>query len=119
MSQSQNRGRFRTNPVEIVIFLFVGVIFINSVYNLLYARRGFNPTALASMTSNPITEGRAPASIQHSLTTLEVPCNSVLDKETVSNKIRLSGSLCDRDSSLSLGSQLIKAKIVNNQNQFA
>ncbi|MGZ3707368.1 MAG: hypothetical protein ACXWPM_00700, partial [Bdellovibrionota bacterium] len=53
--------RFKTNPVEIVIFSVVSLIFINSLYNLFYDHQGFHPAALSPMAANPTSEGRAPA----------------------------------------------------------
>jgi hypothetical protein len=118
MNHTQNIGRFRANPVEIAILLIISIIFVNSVYNLLYDHKGFYPTALSPMSSNPISEGRGIASVSQSLMTIQIPCEPYLDKDTLANKIRLIGSLCGAE----LGSgrdPLVKATIVNSLNQFA
>ncbi len=117
MNHPQNIERFRANPVEIVILLTILGIFMSSVYSLLYDRRGFHPAALSPMTSNPISEGRAPSSVSQSLLTVQVPCDRYLDRDTLANKIRLSGALCGTEPTLN-GNQPLKATIVNNVNHY-
>jgi len=60
-STSQTR-RFRTNPVEIAIFAVVTILFGHSVWRLFHESANYKPNALTAMSSNPLTEGRAPAS---------------------------------------------------------
>jgi hypothetical protein len=116
-SPQQHARRYRVNPVEVAIFSIVTLIFLNSVYNLFYDRQGFNPTALAPMSANPVSEGRAPASVNQAFANLEVKCGSNGEQETTAAKVRLTGTLCGVNAGTE-GSKLVKTQIVNNANRF-
>lgn len=109
--------RFRVNPVELAIFLIVSLIFGNSVYNLFYDRQGFRPTALAPMEANPISEGRAPASVKTSQTflNLEIKCGAPAEENTAATKVRLTGPLCG---AVADEQKLVKTQISNDANKF-
>ncbi len=132
MSSSANIRRFRTNPVEIVIFLAVTLIFVSSVYNLFYETNGFRPVALQPMAANPISEGRTIAGDASATTfhNLELGCQETDTQETTSSKIRLNGPFCGEEPTrepASTGSdepekvphqKPEKAEIFNSANQF-
>jgi hypothetical protein len=100
--------QFRTNPVEIVIFLAVTAFFVHSVYRLFYESPHFQAAALTKMASNPVSEGRTPASTSQTFLNLDVRCDGAQDQDTGASKIRLSGPLCGLDPSTD-GSKLTKA----------
>ena len=120
MEQSRAIHRFRANPVEVTIFSIVALVFVNSVYNLVYERDGFHPKTLKPMASNPISEGnRAPASAAvRTYLSFEVPCEGEFQKESSANKVRLSGSLCGMDK-YTTAQTLIHASILNKTNGFS
>src|SRR4051794_6854064 len=93
MSRSQSLRRFRINPVELAIFSVTLLMFLHSVYNLVYTQGGFQPNALVAMSSNPISEGRSLASGSQSLLTLSLQCDET-NQVTQANKVRLNGQLC-------------------------
>lgn len=109
--------RFPVNPVEIVILLTITLVFCNSIYNLFYDSRSIRPTALQPMAANPISEGRAPASVASAFMSVEVPCDNALERETTASKIRLTGSLCGLGGDTT-SAQLIKATVLNGANRF-
>lgn len=109
---------FRTNPVEVAIFLAVTGLFVNSVVKLFYDSPDFQATALTQMASNPVSEGRAPASTQQSFLNLDVRCETAAEQETAASKVRLMGSLCGLDASTD-GSKLTKTVVINNANKFS
>ena len=119
MKANRPLRRFRTNPVEIAIFAVVSMVFCNSLYHLFYDRNSLEFAALAPMTASPISEGRAPASVQQpSFLNLEVKCVSVMEMDTSANKVRLNGPLCGSDATAANG-QLIRTEIINTANKFA
>ncbi|MGZ3689470.1 MAG: hypothetical protein ACXVBW_14305, partial [Bdellovibrionota bacterium] len=110
--------RFKTNPVEIVIFSVVSLIFINSLYNLFYDHQGFHPAALSPMAANPTSEGRAPASVvQKSFKSVDLSCESNPEQDTTATKVRLAGPLCEIDAALD-AAKLLRTTIINTANQF-
>ena len=109
--------RFRTNPVEIAIFSVITLIFFNSVYNLFYDQHGFHNAALTPMAANPVSEGRAPASVSQAFINVSVKCDANTDQDTTANKVRVTGSLCDTGPSND-PSHLIKTQVINNANKF-
>jgi hypothetical protein len=117
MGAPQHIRRFRVNPVEVAIFSVVTLIFLNSVYNLFYDRQGFHPAALAPMAAVPVSEGRAPASVNQAFANLEVKCGVNTDQDTQAAKVRLTGTLCGASAGTD-GSKLLKTQIVNNANRF-
>ncbi len=118
MNRTYPIPRFRTNPVEIIIFLTITLIFIYSLYNLLYGRVDFQLNTISTMSANPISEGRSPASTVSSLTTYEMACEKMSAKTISSNKLRLHGLLCSSNSNKS-DKILNRAEIINTTNQFA
>lgn len=108
--------KFRTNPVEMAVFSVVTLIFANSVYNLFYDQQNFRPAALTPMAANPISEGRAPASVTQAFASVEVTCGDAMNSQkTAASKVRLSGALCGvmpGDTG-----KLVKTVVVNNANQ--
>lgn len=117
MSNSTNIRRFRINPVEGAIFAVVSLIFANSVYNLFYDNRAFNLAALKPMEANPVSEGRAPASVSQSFQNVDIRCEGNLDQDTGAAKIRLNGKLCGTDAATD-ATKLVKAVVVNGANKF-
>jgi hypothetical protein len=118
MGNPRTPRRFRINPVEVAIFSVVSLIFVNSVYNLFQDRAGFQPSALAPMASNPVSEGRAPASVAQSFLNLDVKCENNGEQETGASKVRLTGTLCGAAPSDD-SAKLLKTQIVNNANKFS
>jgi len=94
MPQLKSSRRFRINPFEIAIFSAISLICIHSLYDLFYTHTGLNPSTLPPMSSNPISEGRSPATQPISLATLSTNCNESQSFATQANKIRLTGTLC-------------------------
>lgn len=118
MGTHSTTQRFKTNPVEIAIFVAVTAIFATSVYRLFYGSPDFQAAALTKMSSNPVSEGRAPASVSQSFMNLEVKCDSLADQDTGASKIRLTGRLCGMDSEND-GTKLVKSMVTNGTNKFA
>lgn len=119
-SQSQIIRRFRANPIEVAIFGVISLIFMNSIYDLFYDHDNFHPLALTHMSSNPISEGRAPASLDK-LATVEFQCGTDSDtdlvKDTPANKVRFNGPICGFSPSAT-GTNGIKVEITNTTNQI-
>lgn len=113
--------RFRINPVELAVFSVVTMIFISSVYNLIYDRPGFRPTALSPMSANPLSEGRSPASAQtQNFANIEFSCQAADEMPTAASKARLSGAFCGRSpAGEGAGSErVLKVTAVNSANRF-
>ena len=117
MGTQQRTRHFKINPVELAIFSGVSLIFLNSVYNLFYDHGGFHPKALEPMASNPISEGRSPASISPLFMMVELKCEPSLERQTSANKLRLTGDLCGASTPSDL-SKLVKTQIFNASNHF-
>ena len=116
--------RFRANPIEGMILLVITTTLVHSIYSLFYSQTGFHPQTLTPMSSNPISEGRMPASASRSLngvtlslSTFDFQCNKPLDKDTSSTKIRLTGVLCGLPTDTGT-LKIKKAVILNTTNQF-
>jgi len=118
MVNSKTPRRFRANPVELVIFAVISVIFGNSIYKLVYDQQGFHPTALRPMAANPVSEGRAPASVPaKSLASIQMNCEATMTEQTVeASKARFSGPLCGSDAGIAATDSLVKAEITNQGN---
>lgn len=110
--------RFRTNPVELVIFSCITLIFFNSVYNLFYDQNGFHAAALQPMAANPASEGRSPASVAPAFVNVDVRCDLNPDQDTAATKVRLAGGICGGAPGLDAG-QLVKTQVTNTANKFA
>jgi hypothetical protein len=107
MSIPFENKKFRINPIEIAVFAVVGLIFVKSGYNLLYAKSGYEATALTEAAQDPVHDpihdslrarDRDPAQVQASQSTfseIKIGCDpSVVTPSTNSAKIRLIGALC-------------------------
>lgn len=106
----------RLNPVEVLIFTAVAGSFGVSAYRLLNERDGFEPSILAPMSSNPISESRAPASAPL-FGQVDFDCQAHKEVTVAASKIRINGPICG--SAAKTGMQgLMKASIVNTANQF-
>lgn len=112
MSATTSR-RFKVNPVEVAIFSVVSLIFLNSVYNLFYDQSGFQPTALAPMAANPISEGRAPASVSQRVANVEFKCDVATYPDTQAQRIKLVGSLCGVSSGKDASKEIKKTQVTN------
>ncbi len=108
--------RFKANPVEVALFSVVALICCNSLYNLFFDTRAFNPAALTPMAANPISEGRSPASLTQAFANIEVRCDTNAD-QTRASKVRLAGTFCSPTAKDA--SKLLKAQITNGANKFA
>jgi hypothetical protein len=120
MQSHSHIRRFRSNPVELLVFSAIALLFINSIYDLFYEPAGFNLAALAPMHSNPISEGRHLASVQDPLLTLNIPCNSTQETQTAANRVRIMGPICrGEDSEVQIKNTTpMKSSIQNTSNHF-
>lgn len=84
MGQQRERRRFRINPVELIIFGAVTLIFANSVYQLIFDWEEIRGTVstLASLDKN--LNGRSLASSNPLFATIEVKCNAPTKKKSAS-----------------------------------
>lgn len=119
MNAHTSHRRFKSNPIELIIFLITSAIFINSVYHILYDHSDFTAAALTPMNSNPISEGgRQLASFSSPIATLDIPCDEAQKKETHATKLRLKGILCGWSPKMG-NATLAKASIINTANQYS
>lgn len=87
--------RFRINPVELVIFSVVSLVFLNSVYHLFYDWQGFKPAKLVMLENvEGETDTRRPASGNPGFVNLEFSCEDSGEHKTGATKLRLNGPLC-------------------------
>ncbi len=86
--------RFRANPIEVVFLSVISLIFINSVYSLVYDHHGFSALALRPMASHPNSEGRALASVTSSLLNFDFDCEKAPSETTSATRIRIMGPIC-------------------------
>lgn len=117
MDSARRVRRFRSNPIEVVIFSVISIILVNSIYHLFYDHPGFTPATLTSLNSDPKSEGRHLASTVQPLQSVEIPCVETSNQETSANRLRVKGSLCGIDS-VRTPSSLVKTSIVNMENKF-
>ncbi len=130
MATSQrNSRRFRINPVELAIFAGVTLIFVNSVYNLLYERPagGFTPMLTRGKAPGETgLSGRFPASIERRkteakpvslLARAEISCEDSQNHKTSAAKLQLGGSLCGSQTAEDT-QKLLKTEIVNTANHY-
>ncbi len=125
-----NLRRFRINPVELAIFTGVTLIFVNSVYNLLYERPagGFAPMLTRGKAPGETgLSGRFPASIERRkteakpvslLARAEISCQDGQSHKTSAAKLQLGGALCGSQTSEDT-QKLLKTEIVNTANHYA
>jgi hypothetical protein len=123
MSQSheiRHVRRFRANPIEVAFLSVISLIFMNSVYSLVYHQHGFRAAALTAMASHPTSEGRALASVTSSLLHLTLDCDKSIPETTEANKVRVSGNICGFNPSLAFdGSPQPKVAVKNKTNENA
>ena len=86
--------RFRANPIEVAFLSVISLVFMNSVYSLVYDHPGFKAAALSPMASLPTSEGRAIASVSSSLLNLNFDCDKTLPETTAATRVRVSGLIC-------------------------
>lgn len=96
--------RFKVNPVEILIFSGMLVIFLNSLYQLLYVKiPSPKESALIPLAASPLHEAgpankqRQIASIMNGLDFFNLNCEPRIGKNTLGSKIRLIGKICGYD----------------------
>lgn len=112
--------KFRTNPVELLIFAIIAVSFTYSVYDLIYADRGSITTAFTAQpgeTVAKVEESRSLASADHPLLNLALNCDKNVDQQTSATKVRISGILCEIKSAEDL-TKLVKTSVINNANRY-
>ncbi|MCM2277306.1 MAG: hypothetical protein NDJ89_04465 [Oligoflexia bacterium] len=115
---TQGTRRFRTNPVEIVIFLAAVGVFSHSVYKLFNDSPSYQAAALLPSAGNPVSEGRSPASVAPpAFANLDLRCDAGSEQNTQAAKVRLSGGLCGLDAATDPG-KLIKTTVSNGANKF-
>ena len=116
MSGTQNSKRFSINPIEVVIFSVVTLIFFNSAYNLVYDQRIIPENTFAQNSE----EGRTPANLTQATNpapmNLGIQCFRNSEYRLKTDKIRLLGPLCGFENNKNL--KLTKTEIINTNNKF-
>lgn len=94
MSNPAGHKRFKINPIELIIFAAVTVVFFNSAYQLFYDWNGFHPSILTQKEIE--SSDRQPAQITGAKTFEHFDVNCSLDHAlaTQAARVRLSGSFC-------------------------
>ncbi len=118
--ENPNQKRFQINPIEVLIASALGVVFVHSLYQLLYETpSGPTSTALVAMKAKPTSEGRSIASsiTSPTLLNLELDCSKSIESVTQATKARIQGELCGIKPSLE-GGKLNSASVTNTSNQF-
>ena len=120
MRPSGKLPRFRTNPVELLVFLAVCGLSAYSARNLVYDDSPNYFAALTPMTSNPISEGKAPTPAPAKFAAVEYSCEVDFSASVLGGKVRISGPLCAgtpasgrHPASIGRDSKIVKAQIVN------
>src|SRR3712207_6623942 len=80
MVKTETVTRYRFNPVEIVFFAIVSVIFVNSLYHLVT----FQPQPKAAEVAQAPREA-----------TMELSCGQTTPLETGAEKVRFTGAICN------------------------
>ena len=106
----------RLNPIEVLIFTAVAGSFGISAYRLVNEREGFEPSVLAPMASNPVSESRAPASTPL-FGQVDFDCQAHQEVSVSASKIRINGPICGSTSKTGMQG-LVRASIINTANQF-
>lgn len=90
--------KFRINPIELVIFSTVVLIFLNSAYHLVEEGSELSLAALSPAHERPSIQSRGPASlrsdVQESLADTAVSCDRASQQSTSAPKTRLVGEIC-------------------------
>lgn len=97
MTQKANESRYRTNPVELVIFFGITTLFSFSLYNLLYDKDQLQIADVRiekpTLASSESATDRAPASAP-SLFPITLDCGKAADQKTQARSARLTLPLC-------------------------
>jgi len=105
MIPSHEQRRFRVNPVELVVFAAVTLVFANSIYQLFYDWDEIRTKSGTVEEASAGSASRGLASASPLFSSIEVKCNDEAPKKKGANadahlektdaaKIRLSGPLC-------------------------
>lgn len=120
MSEVKSRKKplktFKVNPVELLIFTGVSLVFLNSVYKLFYDWNIRDPQKLDLIGLQSASEGnRGIASTSTAQKSqFQLVCGEKQDLETTASRVLLLGEICGRDTS---GSRKFKsAQILNTTN---
>lgn len=100
MAHGSKTARFPANPIEVVIFSVVTLIFVNSLYGLVHEQGGVHPRALVAMSSSPLTEGRRhlASSRTKEFAGVGLTCDTQQVRDTKANRVRLMGAICGMSS---------------------
>src|SRR4051812_6018234 len=110
--------RFRANPIEVAFLSVISLIFLNSVYSLIYDHPGFSALALRPMASQPNSERRSLASVNSSLMNYNLDCEKSLPESTSSTRVRIMGPICGSSSgAANEGNLSPKITVKNKTNQ--
>ncbi|MEO7163290.1 MAG: hypothetical protein ABI041_10260 [Bdellovibrionia bacterium] len=116
----QQVRRFRANPIEVTFLSVISLIFMNSLYSLVYDNHGSKGATLTPMASHPTSEGRAIASVSSSLLNITLDCDKSVTESTSATRVRVSGLICGFNPSLvSENSVPPKIAVKNKTNQNA
>lgn len=110
--------RYSVNPVELIIFATVFLVFANSVYRLFF---GWDEIRVSLKTEATAPAGRRPAGITRpdnlSFENLEYHCSDAAQRfDITAGRARLKGPLCGLQELGAQGS-LIQAQVLNTGNQ--
>jgi hypothetical protein len=106
----------RLNPVEFIVFGLVATGFGLSGYRLLNEGEPQQSGLLTPMASNPVSEGRAPASAPL-FSQISFRCDGKQELPVSASKVRINGPLCGLQGHDSGAPS--KATIVNSTNHFS
>jgi hypothetical protein len=95
-SETQLVSRFRVNPIEVTFLSVISLVFLNSVYNLIYEHHGIQVMTQSAMATHPKTEGRTIASTTttKSFFNFSLDCAASTQEITSASYIRVSGLIC-------------------------
>jgi hypothetical protein len=97
-TERKSTPRFRINPIELVIFSTVVLVFLNSAYHLVEEGSDLSLAALSPPHERPSIQSRGPASlrsgVQQSLADTPIPCERASQQSTTAPKTRLVGEVC-------------------------
>jgi hypothetical protein len=117
--EKSKQNRFKINPIEVLVASTLGVVLVQSLYQLLY-QGPIDPSssALVPMKAKPTSEGRKVASAEPSpLLNVHINCAKGSEAITQASRARIQGELCGRKTSEE-GAKLSSATITNASNQF-
>ncbi len=119
LADQNNQKQFRISPIEGLIAGVLSIVFLQSLYQLLYqGPSNLSQSALLPMKAKPTSEGRRAASTEPSpLLNLELDCTKGGESVTQATKARLQGEMCGIKPTTE-GIKLNAAVIKNDSNQF-